>query len=525
MTPADNLAKKAIVIPANQTPEEIKLRVAAYWRVSSDSEDQRNSFAAQNAYYTEFIAGKENWTLVDVYADEGITGTSAKKRPDFQRLLTDCRKGKIDKVLVKSISRFARNTKDCLEATRELKSLGISVVFEEQNIDTSVVSGEMLTAVFAACAQAESESISKNMRWSYQKRMQSGDFIPPYLPYGYIRTGDSIVLEPNQAKVVKEIFRKYLSGISADDIAKTLREEKVPCKNGKCAWDSSSVRYILTNEKYTGDSIWQKYYTTDTLPFRNIKNDGSVDSYYAPDTHPAIISEEEFRQANCLLHTRSQRIIRQRDKNAPYREKLICGCCDTIFRRKFVNGTKCWVCIGRDKKRTDNCRITQIPEIQITQAFLRCYYKLKHEGQNILIELQDNLLTVRTRQMLWHPDVIELNKQISNLTSQSHMLTVLNQQGAVDPDIFISQSNQLAQQLRNAKRQKEKLLEQDGNDTLSKTRDLLEILEYGPEYPDAFDGELFRELVDKIIVESNERIRFRLINGLELPEEIERTVR
>lgn len=243
MTPADNLARKAIVIPASQTPEEIKLRVAAYCRVSSDSEDQRNSFAAQNAYYTEFIAGKKNWTLVDVYADEGITGTSAKKRPDFQRLLTDCRKGKIDKVLVKSISRFARNTKDCLEATRELKSLGISVVFEEQNIDTSVVSGEMLTAVFAACAQAESESISKNMRWSYQKRMQSGDFIPPYLPYGYIRTGDSIVTEPSQAKVVKEIFRKYLSGISADDIAKTLREEKVPCKNGNRNGSPSSRAY------------------------------------------------------------------------------------------------------------------------------------------------------------------------------------------------------------------------------------------------------------------------------------------
>ena len=525
MTSADNLARKAIVIPASQAPEEIRLRVAAYCRVSSDSEDQRNSFAAQNAYYTEFVAGKENWTLVDIYADEGITGTSAKKRPDFQRLLTDCRKGKIDKVLVKSISRFARNTKDCLEATRELKALGISVVFEEQNIDTSAVSGEMLTAIFAACAQAESESISKNMRWSYQKRMQSGTFIPPYLPYGYIRSGDSIALEPDQAKVVQRIFREYLSGVSAEEIAKALREEKVPCKNGKCTWDSTSIRYILTNEKYTGDSIWQKYYTTNTLPFRNIKNDGSVDSYFAPDTHPAIISEEEFRQANCLLQSRAQRVIRRRAPNAPYREKLICGCCGSFFRRKIDNGVTYWVCIGRDKKRTENCGITQIPEAQITQAFLRCYYQLKHEGQGILAELQDNLITIRSRQMLWHPDVIELNKQISNLTSQSHMLTVLNQQGAVDPDIFISRSNQLAQQLRKAKRQKEKLLEQDGNDTLSKTRELLEILEYGPEYLDAFNGELFRELVDKIIVESNERIRFRLINGLELPEEIERTVR
>ena len=525
MPPSDNLARKAIVIPASQAPEEVKLRVAAYCRVSSDSEDQRNSFAAQNAYYTEFITGKKNWELVDIYADEGITGTSAKKRPDFQRLLNDCRKGRIDKVLVKSISRFARNTKDCLEITRELKALGISVVFEEQNIDTSAVSGEMLTAIFAACAQAESESISKNMRWSYQKRMQNGTFIPPYLPYGYIRSGDTIALEPSQTKVVREIFQKYLSGVSTEDIARVLREERVPCKNGKCAWDSTSIRYILTNEKYTGDSIWQKYYTTNTLPFRNIKNDGSMDSYFAPDTHPAIISEEEFRQANCLLQSRAQRVIRRRVPNAPYREKLICGCCGSFFRRKIDKGITYWVCIGRDKKRTENCGITQIPEAQITQAFLCCYYQLKHEGQSVLTELQDNLITIRSRQMLWHPDVIELNKQISNLSSQSHMLTVQNQQGAVDPDTFISQSNLLAQQLRKAKRQKETLLEQDGNDALSKTRELLEILTYGPEYLEAFDGELFRELVDKIIVESNERICFRLINGLELPEEIERTVR
>lgn len=226
-----------------------------------------------------------------------------------------------------------------------------------------------------------------------------------------------------------------------------------------------------------------------------------------------------------MLQSRAQRVIRRRVPNAPYREKLICGCCGSFFRRKIDKGITYWVCIGRDKKRTENCGITQIPEAQITQAFLRCYYQLKHEGQSVLTELQDNLFTIRSRQMLWHPDIIELNKQISNLTSQSHMLTVLNQQGAVDPDIFIFQSNQLAQQLRKAKRQKETLLEQDGNDALSKTRELLEILTYGPEYLEAFDGELFCELVDKIIVESNERIRFRLINGLELPEEIERTVR
>lgn len=525
MTPADNLARKAIVIPASQTPEEIKLRVAAYCRVSSDSEDQRNSFAAQNAYYTEFITGKENWELVDIYADEGITGTSAKKRPDFQRLLTDCRKGKIDKVLVKSISRFARNTRDCLETTRELKSLGISVVFEEQNIDTSVVSGEMLTAVFAACAQAESESISKNVRWGVQKRMQNGTYLPPHQPFGYYIDEQEIHIHLLQAKYVCEIFKRYLAGENVVEIAAYMKDEQGSHPElANWTWNHRTIACILRNEKYLGDSLWQKTYRTNTLPRADVHNKGEIQQYYASHTHPAIISEDSFHRAQDLLAMRMPVRSNAARKTTPYSRRIICGFCGTNLRSKQTGGVPYLIC----RKHADDqeaCPLPPVPEYEIEVAFLRMYYKLKHSGLNILTELQDNLLTIRSRQMLWHPDVIELNKQISNLTSQGHMLTVLNQQGAVGPDIFISQSNQLAQQLRKAKRQKEKLLEQDGNDTLSKTRELLEILEYGPEYLDAFDGELFRELVDRIIVESNERIRFRLINGLELPEEIERTVR
>ena len=170
-TARDNLARKQIYIPATIPKEEIVLRVAAYCRVSTDSDDQLNSFAAQNAHYNNLIKSHDRWELVDIYADEGITGTSEKKRGDFQRMLEDCRRGKIDKILVKSISRFARNTKDCLEAVRELRTLGISIFFEEHNIDTRMVSSEMLTSVIAACAQAESESISQNMKWSIQKKM------------------------------------------------------------------------------------------------------------------------------------------------------------------------------------------------------------------------------------------------------------------------------------------------------------------------------------------------------------------
>ena len=206
-TARGNLARKQIFIPANVPEEGIVLRVAAYCRVSTDSDDQINSFTAQNSHYMEMITAHDRWELVDIYADEGITGTSAKKRKDFQRLLADCRNGRIDKVLVKSISRFARNTTECLEAVRELKSLGISIFFEEHNIDTRMVSSEMLTAVIASCAQAESESISRNMRWSVQKRMESGTFNTCRAATGFRLGEDGLRIAPEEAPVIYGIMR------------------------------------------------------------------------------------------------------------------------------------------------------------------------------------------------------------------------------------------------------------------------------------------------------------------------------
>lgn len=200
---------RVITIAATEQPQDIRLRVAAYARVSSSSDEQLNSFAAQNRYYTELISGKDNWQLVDIYADEGITGTSIEKRDDFKRMLRDCERGLIDRILVKSISRFARNTTECLETVRSLKARGVSVYFEKEGIDTGKVSGEMLTAVFASLAQAESESISKNMRWSYQKQMQMGTFIPTHLPYGYCRSDYKIAIVDAEAEIVKRIFNEY----------------------------------------------------------------------------------------------------------------------------------------------------------------------------------------------------------------------------------------------------------------------------------------------------------------------------
>ena len=232
---------RVIIIPAQDEIVARKLRVAAYARVSSSSEDQLNSYRAQNQYYSELISNNPDWEMVDIYADSGITGTSVDKREDFKRMMADCRKGKIDRILVKSISRFARNTKDCLAAVRELKELGVSVLFEEQGIDTARVSSEMVTAIMASLAQKGSESISGNVQWSYQKRMESGKFNTCKAPYGFRLQNRQLVIEENEAAVIRQIFDMFLSGSSREEIAGALRAANAPTRKDVGIWAGSTV--------------------------------------------------------------------------------------------------------------------------------------------------------------------------------------------------------------------------------------------------------------------------------------------
>ena len=515
----DNLARQNIFIPATQPEEQITLRVAAYCRVSSDSADQLNSFAAQNTHYNTVISTHDHWELVDIYADEGITGTSAAKRGDFQRMLSDCRNGRIDKILVKSISRFARNTAECLEAIRELKALGISVFFEEHNIDTKMVSSEMLTAVLASCAQAESESISKNVSWGNRKRMESGSFTPSSAPYGYRLANGKLVVEESEAAVVQSIFAHYLEGMNPEQIARQLMQTD---ESGK-VWTRHTVEYILKNEKYMGDALLQKQYTTETLPRQKKNNYGERDMFYIENYNPAIISREVYQKATELREQRRGKC------SFTAREHMLAGIatceqCGCLMRVK-KKGEQDYLICRTHNEDSESCPITQIPVVTIYESFLRLYFNLSRHGADIFAEMIRNLHTIRNRQMLWHPDVVELNKRISDISNQIHTLTLLNKQGIVESDYFISKNNQLAEQLRKAKQQKEKLLDREDDEIIKQTMILLEVLEDGPEFMDQLDEELFCELIDKIIVESNTKIRFRLKNGLELPESIERTVR
>lgn len=517
---------RLITIEPTKKTESIKLRVAAYTRVSTSSDDQLNSFAAQNQYYTTRIAENQNWELVDIYADEGISGTSIRKRTEFQRMIADCRKGKIDRILVKSISRFARNTAECLVTLRELKLLGVSVSFEKENIDTAGTSGELLTALFASFAQLESENISGNMRWGIQARMKEGNFVPSHQPYGYQLIDHEIVIDTPRAKVVCEIFHKYLSGQNTWEIAELLNRMQIEHPEiGEQVWTHKAVARILKNEKYIGDSLWQKTYRTDTLPTKEHSNRGEQPQYYAYNTHPAIIDKAVFENTQQLIASRRRHC--QTDLCSGQlldQTKIICERCGQRLRKKITNGRTYRVCRTHDAN-ADACNLLPVLEESLCNAFLRLYFNLKHQGSTILEEIVASLQVIRSNRMLWSEDVITINKKISDLSSQNQMLAQLNQQGLIDPDIFICQSNELTQQIREAKRKKEKLLDSDGDCTLSQSREMLDVLASGPDILKNFDVEIFHELVDSILIESNSSIRFRLKNGLELEETIERTVR
>ncbi|MBQ4426695.1 MAG: recombinase family protein [Oscillospiraceae bacterium] len=515
---------RIITIDAAQKTMDDKLRVAAYARVSSDSSDQLNSFAAQKHYYTKLITSNDKWTLAGIYADEGITGTSIEKRVEFMKMIDDCHRGMIDIILVKSISRFARNTKECLEVVRELKSIGVSVEFEEQRINTSNLSSELMTAMFASIAQKESESISQNMRWSYKHRFESGTFLPSSVPYGYTIVNRTLVPKEDEAEIVRQIFIDYLSGKGTAEIAKELRDRNIPCKSGESEWHTNSICYILSNEHYIGNSLWQKRYTTDTLPRKKISNKGERAQYYAEGTHQGIIDEDIYYAVQSLKKNKSPKNNKSVDMYNPLRHNMICRKCNCHLRKRIVRGKSYWACLGREKRKDNYCDVKPIPEDEIHSAFLRLYYKLKHHP-DILSDLKDNLISIRERKLLLTEDIVETNKKITELLSQNHLLNQCREQGLIDPDIFISQSNELAEALRAAKLQKERILSIEGNDMIPCTEDMLESLETGPEIMEDFDAELFSELVDSITVIDETELCFRLHNGIELTEYIERTIR
>lgn len=360
-----------------------KLRVAAYCRVSTDSEDQKTSFDGQVKHYTGLIEGNPEWELAGIFADEGITGTSAAKRPEFQRMVKECEEGKIDLILTKSISRFARNTLECLTFVRHLNNLGVHIVFESNNIDTRTAFSEMLLTVLAAFAQEESRSISENTSWGIRKRFEDGVTRWSRL-YGYEKTADGeYQIVPEHAAVVQKIFELYEHGESIQSIRKYLAAHGIKSPTGEPKWTDSAVHTLLINERYTGDIILQKFLTEDHLSHKSIKNDSTeVPSYYIENHHAAIIPRKQYDRCMKIMGMRRVNGHRKEHDTGtcnqyPLGDKLRCPYCESVLYQRAVpvqlKHKKGWVC----EKGDDACHGFIIRSNIVETALLEAYKKLE----------------------------------------------------------------------------------------------------------------------------------------------------
>lgn len=508
-----------VIDPLSPLPRAHKLRVAPYIRVSSSSEDQLHSYAAQMTYYTGLFNKHDDWTMVDIYADEGITGTSMEKRDDLLRLMRDCRRGLVDRVITKSVARFARNLPELLRSVRELMGLGVSIHFEAENIDTATMKDEQALTMYAFCAQQESKSISKNQRMSVQRRMQMGTIVPWNASYGYCLTGTpEQCVDDVPAKVLNQMFQLYYSGHGYQSIYKMLLNAGVRTKSGK-ELAISTIRFILQNVRYKGDSIYGKQYKTDTLPRRQVTNHGEAPLYYIKGTQPAIISTDVFDGVQSFRQRKAQRYFHPSSGiNYPLSLKIKCFSCGSTFKRKVVRGTVYWVCRRHNLDRSF-CTQGAVPEDSFYAAFCSLYNRLRINEQYILTPMLHQLQQLNELRLWDDPQLSELNSSLADLVEQNRVLYDLKVKGYVDPVLFLSKSNDLARRIQAIREAKRRLYEvDDETDPSEKTEELIEALHRGPDYLDSFDDALFTDMVDHITV-SGKTMQFHLINGLVLTEQ------
>ena len=500
--------------------------MAAYCRVSSDSADQLNSYLAQVDFYSKYIAENNGWELADIYADEGISGLDTRNREDFNRMLNDCRAGKIDRVLCKSISRFARNTRDYLQAMRELLRLGVSIQFEKENLDTGKMTSEQVAAIYGAFAQMESTNHASNMRVSVRLHMEKGIYTPSKPPYGYCLKDLELEIIPEEAEIVRYIYAAYLGGQGVDDIAKELNALGVGRGQKGEKWSGNTVRYILTNVSYTGNMIWQKTYAADTLPIQQVKNKGQRPKYYVEDSHPVIISKEDFQHTQELLALRKEQFISKIPRQRyPYSGRIRCGSCGAVFRRKVIRGKVYWTCNRHDNGK-EYCSIQPIPESALDAAALRLWNKLTLHGSDTLNPLLDQLRDIRERELRANHKISDIDSEIAHLSEQNLVLARLKSKGYVDSALYLSQMDELDHKLRDLRRLRRKIMElADGGQAIRVTEAMLDYLEDNSQWHGKVTPELFENLVEQITIVSAEQAKFKLLNSLEVVETVERKVR
>lgn len=493
------------------------IRLAAYCRVSTSSDDQIHSFIAQVKHYREFERDHPEYQLVKVYADEGITGTSMEKRENFKCMIQDCRDGKIDRIVVKSVSRFSRNNEECLTVLRELREIGVSVFFEKENLDTGVMNSEFMIALFGMNAQQESISISENMRWSYQHRMKSGEFNTCKPALGFNLVNGKLRIVEEEAQIVRRIYDMFLSGMGKAAIAKKLNEEGVGKKMGFSKWHVYPIHYILTNERYMGDALLQKRYTTSTLPFREKFNHGEKEQYYVENSNDAIISKDTFQAVQNLIALRREgNPIQNKDQN-PFQGILLCSTCGKAMRRIRRAREPKWVCQGYSKQNGD-CAAHTVYEKDIERAFVNLVNKLKDNQKEIIDETITLLAKAIEISGGNQERIHELNAIIADLCKRKHQVAILYEKNILNDHDFTVKSRDIDAELYSMRCERRKLLAQDKQiESLDELNDLKKSIEKYQRQDD-FDAELFDEVVHSIEVTEDGALSFHILGGLKLKE-------
>ena len=537
-----NTTPTVICIPAK--PEVVRaskrqLRVAAYCRVSTDDEEQLTSYEAQKNYYTDKIMTNKEWTMAGIFADEGITGTSARKRPEFLRMIRQCKQGKIDIVLTKSISRFARNTVDCLNYVRALKELGIAVIFEKENMNTLEIDSEILITMLGAFAQSESESISANVRWGIRQAMKEGKATIQYkYLYGY-RKGDDGKPEiiPDQAEVVRKIYDLFLSGTPVRGIQEYLNANSVPNINGEPKWARSAIYSILTNEKYCGDVLLQKTYIDDCINKKVKKNTGQLPMYLVQNHHEGIISRETFDAAQAELARRSAGKSPSK-KNAPtgrsrysskyaLSDRLYCGECGTRYQRytwRNRDGSKriVWRCVSRVDYGNKYCHNSQtLDEEPLHRAILAAINSTVKGKDSIIYNLKSamekELAPVAGQQL----SLSEIDSQLEQFNTEfSKALAEVSESG--DQAAYSDRFREIMQKQTALKVQRDEIqgmLAESGK-AAAHIEQCRQAAETTPSAITEWDEALIRQVVESVTVETGNEIIVALKSGASIHQEL-----
>lgn len=505
-----------VIRPTKGLYGDKKLRVAAYCRVSTDSDNQEDSFIAQVKYYNDFLRLSDNMELVDIYADEGITGTGINKRDDFNRMLRDSSLGKIDRIFVKSVSRFARNSLECIESIRLLKSYGTTVLFENDAIDTDTMNSEMILYIKSAFAQSESLAGSKRVSTAIRMKMSTGEFHNYTAPFGYKAEDKTLIPIPEEAEIVKRIYNEYIAGKGIVKIVSDLNRDGVV----GTPWGKERVRYILTNEKYCGDSLYQKSYTPPVLPLRNIPNRGEVDKYYVENTHQAIIDKTVFQTVSKMFEKNMMRYgNRQKRASENFSGRIICGDCGWAYKKKSGNGEPTWICT-KDGIAGQRCNTHPISEAVLKKAFVMMFNRLQQHKDMIIKDTHRKLLILRKAFFNNSTAVEDIDNELAELAEQNSMYVRFHSQKIIDEITFMEQTNEIKRRISELRSRRIKLMNENEEERcIELMRETEEQLDEFPHAILCFDFCLFDKLIKRIIVLSDSLV-FEFRCGIKLRETI-----